>query len=229
MSGVAPPNEQLIRRLRDGLDRICLVMRADHWTIAGTAGLNPTQTYTVTFIAGRGEKGVRIGEIAAQLGVSQPTATDSVAALVRKGLLTKSVDVDDGRAVTLRVTPAGRDVVRAIGLAITATERALDTLSFEEQTDLLQLIVKTIRALQLAGAIAPQRMCVTCRYFRPNVHEDTKAPHHCDYVDVAFGAAALRIDCGEHETLAPSEQETVWKNYAKRPSDFRADVRDATQ
>jgi len=224
MSGVTHPNEQLIRRLRDGLDRICLVMRADQWAIAGTAGLNPTQTYTVTFIAGRGEKGVRIGEIAAQLGVSQPTATDSVAALVRKGLLTKSADVVDGRAVTLRVTPAGRDVVRAIGLAITATERALDTLSFKEQTDLLQLIVKTIRALQIAGALAPQRMCVTCRYFRPNVHEDAKTPHHCDYVDAAFGAEALRIDCGEHEALAKPEQEAVWNNYAKRHSDSRADV-----
>jgi len=76
-------------------------------------------------------------------------------------------------------------------LVITATERALETLSTREQTELLQLVIKTIRALQVSGAIAPQRMCVTCQYFRPNTHKDPHAPHHCAYVDAAFGAEGL--------------------------------------
>jgi len=227
MSVAAHPNTQLTRRLRDGLERISIVMRADQWAIAGTAGLNPTQMHVLTFIAGRGEAGVRVGAIAAQLGVTQPTATDSIAALVRKGLLTKSADVKDARAVTLRVTPTGRDVVRAIGLAITATERALDTLSVEEQTNLLQLVIKTIRALQVTGALAPQRMCVTCRYFRPNVHDDAKAPHHCDYVDEPFGAQALRIDCGEHEAMGAADSEAVWKNFTKKDVGLQRMARDA--
>jgi DNA-binding MarR family transcriptional regulator len=216
MSTAPPPNASLARRLRDGLERISLVMRADQWAIAGTAGLNPTQTHVLTFIAGRGAAGARVGAIAAQLGVTPPTATDSVAALVRKGLLTKSADAEDARAVTLRVTGAGRDVVRAIGLAITATEKALDTLSLKEQADLLLLVIKTIRALQIAGALAPQRLCVTCRYFRPNVHDDARAPHHCDYVDAAFGAEALRIDCGEHEAMSADESEALWKSFTKK-------------
>ena len=182
-----PPPGLLTRRLRDGLDGICAVMRADQWTIAGTTGLNPTQVHALTFIAGRAENGVRVGAVAAQLGVTQPTATDSIAALVRKGLLTKKAEPGDPRAVNVRITQGGRDVVRGIGLVITATERALETLSHDEQADLLRLIVKTIRALQIAGAIAPQRMCVTCKYFRAHVHEDRRSPHHCDYVDAAFG------------------------------------------
>ncbi|MGJ0509747.1 MAG: MarR family winged helix-turn-helix transcriptional regulator [Methylocystis sp.] len=203
----------LTRRIRDGLDRICAVMRADQWAIAGTAGLNPTQTYVLTFIAGRAEKGVRVGAIAAQLGVSQPTATDSIAALVRKGLLTKTSDPQDARAVTMRITQAGCDIVRGIGLVITATERALETLSDREQTELLQLVIKTIRALQIAGALSPQRMCVTCRYFRPNVHNESKTPHHCDYVGAAFGAQSLRLDCSDHEALSPSDEAVLWRSY----------------
>jgi DNA-binding MarR family transcriptional regulator len=203
----------LTRRIRDGLDRICAVMRADQWAIAGTAGLNPTQTHVLTFIAGRAQKGVRVGTIAAQLGVSQPTATDSIAALVRKGLLKKTPDPEDARAVTMRITQAGRDIVRGIGLVITATERALETLSDEEQTELLQLVIKTIRALQIAGAISPQRMCVTCRYFRPNVHKEPTAPHHCDFVGAAFGPQSLRLDCGDHEASSPSEAEVLWRSY----------------
>ncbi|GLI92577.1 MarR family winged helix-turn-helix transcriptional regulator [Methylocystis echinoides] len=188
-------------------------MRADQWTIAGTAGLNPTQAHVLTYIAGRAEKGVRVGAIAAQLGVSQPTATDSVAALVRKGLLTKAPDPEDARAVAMRITQAGRDIVRGIGLVITATERALETLSDEEQAELLQLVIKTIRALQIAGAISPQRMCVTCRYFRPNAHNEPKSPHHCDYVGVAFGAESLRLDCGDHEALSSSDEQALWRSF----------------
>ena len=211
----APPSSghELTRRLRDGLDRICAVMRADQWTIAGTAGLNPTQLHALTFIAGRAEKGVRVGAVAAQLGVTQPTATDSIAALVRKGLLTKKANSQDPRAVNVQITPSGRDVVRGIGLVITATERALETLSHDEQAELLRSIVKTIRALQIAGAIAPQRMCVTCQYFRAHVHEDRRNPHHCDYVDAAFGVEGLRLDCAEHEALPAAHQDAVWQSF----------------
>ncbi|MEK4032121.1 MarR family winged helix-turn-helix transcriptional regulator [Methylocystis sp. IM2] len=188
-------------------------MRADQWAIAGTAGLNPTQSHVLIFIAGRAEKGVRVGAIAAQLGVSQPTATDSIAALVRKGLLTKTSDPEDARAVTMRITQAGRDIVRGIGLVVTATERALETLSNQEQTELLQLVIKTIRALQIAGALSPQRMCVTCRYFRPNVHKEPTAPHHCDYVGAAFGPQSLRLDCRDHDASSLSDAEVLWRSY----------------
>lgn len=214
MTAPPPIGQQLTRRLRDGLDRICAVMRADQWTIAGTAGLNPTQLHALTFIAGRAEAGVRVGAVAAQLGVTQPTATDSIAALVRKGLLTKHADPEDPRAVSVRTTASGRDVVRAIGLAITATERALETLSPAEQNELLLLIIKTIRALQVAGAIAPQRLCVTCKYFRPHAHEDHRSPHHCDYVDAALGVEALRLDCAEHEAAPAAHQDAAWRGFA---------------
>jgi DNA-binding MarR family transcriptional regulator len=229
MTAPLSPSQQLTRRLRDGLDRICVVMRADQWAIAGAVGLNPTQTHVLTFIAGRGEKGVRVGTIATQLGVTQPTATDSIASLVRKGFLTKAPDPEDTRAVIVRVTRVGRDIVRGIGLAITATERALETLSLREQTELLRLVIKTIRALQVAGAIAPQRMCVSCRYFRPNAHEDQRAPHHCAYVDAAFGAEGLRIDCDEHEALPEADRGAVWTRYVKAFSDSAEDAPDMTR
>jgi hypothetical protein len=113
-------------------------------------------------------------------------------------------------------------------LAITSTERALETLSTSEQTALLQLVIKTIRALQIAGAISPQRMCVTCRHFRPYVHDDARTPHHCAYVDAAFGAEALRLDCGEHDALTAIDGEIVWKEYAREDILSGNQMRDST-
>ncbi|WP_018267262.1 MarR family winged helix-turn-helix transcriptional regulator [Methylosinus sp. LW4] len=204
----------LPRRLREGLDRIAAAMRADEWGVAEEAGLTPTQLHALTFIAGRGEAGLRLRAVAEHLGVTQPTATDSIAALTRKGLVTKLADPADKRAIAIRVTPAGCDVVRAIGLAMTSAESALETLTPQEQQTLLDLVIKTIRALQKAKAIPPQRLCVSCRHFRPHAHADAELPHHCALVDAAFGGRHLRLDCPEHDPAPPAESEAVWSLFA---------------
>jgi DNA-binding MarR family transcriptional regulator len=214
MSDASPSS--LTRRLREGLERIGAALRAEQWDVAGAFGLNPTQIHVLTFIAGRGERGLRVREVAEHLGVTQPTATDSISALVRKGLLTKAASPDDARATALRITQTGRDIVRGVGLAVTATERALDTLSQKEQVALLRIVIKTIRALQIAGAIPVQRMCVTCRHFHPNAHAGEAAQHFCSYVGAAFGESALRLDCPEHDASAPQDEtENRWTAYAQ--------------
>ncbi|WP_246728720.1 MarR family winged helix-turn-helix transcriptional regulator [Methylosinus sp. RM1] len=206
----------LPRRLREGLDRIAAAMRSDEWGVAEEAGLTPTQLHALTFIAGRGEAGMRLRAVAEHLGVTQPTATDSIAALVRKGLAVKLPDPADKRAVAIRVTQAGCDVVRAIGLAMTSAEQALETLSPREQQTLLDLVIKTIRALQQAKAIPPQRLCVTCRHFRPYAHEDAELPHHCALVDAPFGGRHLRLDCPEHDPAPAPAREEAWSVFARR-------------
>jgi DNA-binding MarR family transcriptional regulator len=203
----------LSRRLREGLDRIGAVLRAERWDAAEGLDISPTQIDTLAFVIGRGDKGVRLRAVAEHLGVTQPTATDSVAALVRKGLLTKTPDPDDGRAVALRPTAAGREISREADLAESAIERALSSLPAEEQQTLLHLVIKTIRALQDAKAIAPQRLCVTCRHFRPFVHEDAALPHHCALVDAPFGGRHLRLDCPEQEEAPPAERDAAWSAF----------------
>lgn len=208
-------SEPLPRRLRDGLERLASVLKADQWSAANTAGLNPTQAHVLSFLAGRGEVGMRVKAIAGHLGVTQPTATDSIAALERKGLVAKGSDAGDARAVVVRATSAGRDAVKAVGLSTMATDTALAGLSAAEQADLLLLVVKLIRSLQIAGALPEQRTCVTCRHFRPNAHAGTNTPHHCAFVNAAFGTRHLRLDCGEHETAEPSAQAATWRIFTE--------------
>jgi hypothetical protein len=93
-------------------------------------------------------------------------------------------------------------------------DRALATLSRAEQTALLGSVVKIIRALQTAGAIAPQRLCVSCSHFRPHAHAEAEAPYHCALTDSAFGAAALRLDCPEHVAAPPERQAEMWRVFA---------------
>jgi hypothetical protein len=158
---------------------------------------------------------------AGHLGVRKPTVTDSVIALERKGLVRRQADPADARATIVKVTP---DAVAQPAAAVPSlAAAALADLTEAEQASLLKTLVKLIRSLQLRQAIPPQRMCVTCKYFRPNVHPEAAEPHHCGFADAPFGNRALRLDCAEHEQAGAPEMARNW-NVFMTPS-LRQEIR----
>jgi DNA-binding MarR family transcriptional regulator len=209
-------------RLRDGLDRVGAMLRSERWSATAALGLNPTQANVLAFLVGRNPEVVSVKKIAAQLGVSQPTATDSIAALERKGLVHKSVAAHDARSVGVHITSQGRKILKAIGMSASATEEALAALGASEKTDLLLLLIKLIRNLQVNGSIPVHRMCVTCKHFRPNIYSDALNPHHCAFVNAAFGDQHLRLDCNDHESADPASQAATWSAFNKGPATLQA-------
>ncbi|MGQ0444027.1 MAG: MarR family winged helix-turn-helix transcriptional regulator [Beijerinckiaceae bacterium] len=194
-------------RLIDGLERLASVMRADVRRSAALRGLNPAQDAILRLLLAR-PAGVQVSALARHLGVRQPTVTGSVSALERKGLVCRQADSADARAVVVKVMPNARPQI-ALGCP-SHTAAALADLSEAEQARLLKTLIKLIRNLQLRKAIPAQRLCVTCKYFRPNVHPRPEAPHHCAFVDASFGDRALRLDCAEHEPANSAEQARNW-------------------
>ena len=90
------------------LARIGTVLKSFAWADTETLGVNPTQAQILARLAARGPS--RVGDLAADLGVSQPTASDAVAALLRKGMLERRPDPGDGRASWLHLTGSGHAV-----------------------------------------------------------------------------------------------------------------------
>jgi DNA-binding MarR family transcriptional regulator len=201
------PTPDLQERLLAGLERLASVLRADARKSSAPHGLNPAQDALLRLLLSR-PAGLRVRALAEHLGVRQPTITDSAIALERKGLVSRLVDPADARATLVRATPRasqqGRGEVRNQAAA------ALADLSEADQITLLNILIKVIRSLQFRGAIPPQRLCVTCKYFRPNVHPDEDTPHHCAFVDAPFGDRALRLDCAEHEQAGFIEMAQNW-------------------
>lgn len=208
MDHAADP-DPLILRLRDGFELIALVLRADMWTSAGAAGLNPAQMQALGCLHGRPE-GLRGKDLAAHLSVSAPSIADTVSALERKGLVARRPDPADARASRVVLTEEGRRVAEAGARAASQVAQALAGLSPAAQAELLSTQISLIRQLQLAGAIPLQRMCVSCRHFRPQAHPGQAQPHHCAFVNAPIGGRDLRLDCGEHEAADPAVQSANW-------------------
>lgn len=57
--------------------------------------------------------GMRVGEIARNLGVKVPSATEQIIKLERAGLVRREADPADSRAVRVRLTPEGHDAVES--------------------------------------------------------------------------------------------------------------------
>lgn len=190
------------RQITTALQRLAMFWRASQWQAAKGVGLNPTQSETLTRVATRPERAV---DLAAALGITQASLSDSVAALDRKGLVRRGPDPEDGRARRIEATAEGHALARRMPEAPAALVAAIAGLDAAERGGLLRALTLVIRSLQEARAIPVQRMCLTCRYFRPNLHDDPARPHHCALVDAAFADADLRIDCADHETATDPE------------------------
>lgn len=118
---------------------------------------------------------------------------------VDKGLLCKGKATDDRRAIALTLTHAGQQRAEQVLGGSAFLQTAIAALSPEEQVKLLQSLTQIIKTLQEQGQISVTRMCLTCRYFRPNVYTDAETPHHCDFVDAPFGDRQLQVNCPDHQ------------------------------
>ncbi|MBX6377634.1 MAG: winged helix-turn-helix transcriptional regulator [Clostridia bacterium] len=200
---------EVARQVSAGLARISVALRSRSWREAGPEGLSPTQGQVLVSLRYAPE-GLSLRQVAEALAVTPPTASEAVRTLVAKGLVVREADPADRRAVRLHLTPAGRAVAERAAQWPDFLAGAAAELDPAEQTALLRALVKMVRTLQLRGEIQVARMCVTCRFFRPNVHADPDAPHHCDFVDAPFGDRRLRLDCPDHREATPEECETAW-------------------
>ena len=102
----APALQELAQDFREALRHsVYLVRRLD-----ADGELSAAQLSTLKMLL---DDGVRVGEIARNLGVRVPSATEQVIKLERAGLARREADPDDSRAVRVVLTAEGRDAVES--------------------------------------------------------------------------------------------------------------------
>lgn len=200
--------EPLPLRLAQGLAKISLALKSQGRSRSHRAGLSPTQAQILIELA-RTEP-ARLEELARALAVRAPTASEAIDALVRKGLVRRGRQRADRRALALSLSTRGRRLAARLADWPDFLAEAIGGLTEAEQVVFHRALIKMIRALQQRGLIPVAQMCVDCDYFRPNVHPDPAAPHHCHFVDAPFGDAGLRIGCPDFRA-APDE--AAWRNW----------------
>lgn len=205
-------------RIMAGLARLGIALKSQSWDRTGPLGLNPTQGQILTLLLQKSGMQVSLSELAEQLAVSLPTVSDSVKALENKGYVKKQTDTNDKRAVGISLTAKGRVEAERLSQWPDYLLDAVEELTESERRVFLRALVKMIRSLQVRGKIPVAQMCVTCRFFRPNVYKDPIHPHRCDFVNAPFGDGELRIVCLDHQSVPEESEDAIWQAFVKTSS-----------
>lgn len=200
-------------RIVTAIGRIATVLRAGMWEVCTAEGLNPAQAEILQLLQHR-RRGVRLSWLARQLSISAASASDSVAALVTKGLVRKARAEEDGRATALYLTPEGEQIAARFGHALSFADTAASQLPSAQQLQLLTGLFRLIAELQHTERFPELRACLSCRHFEANKYPGEAVPHHCALVDAPLPISFLRIDCAEHEPADPAIQRRNWETFA---------------
>lgn len=201
-------------RIVSAIARIAAVLRAGAWQFATAEGLNPTQVDILEMLLSRRE-GVRLSWIAHQLGVTAASSSDSIASLVAKGLVEKGRASDDGRAIAVKLTSAGRALATRISEAMGFASEAVEALPPAIRQNLYAALLALIGKLQQTDRFPEIRACLTCKYFAANAHPEQAARHHCHLVDAPLPGDLLRLDCPEHVPADSMSTRNNWKEFER--------------
>jgi DNA-binding MarR family transcriptional regulator len=112
------------------------------------AGIDTRPRYTPVFRA-LGEREPRtLGEIAAAAGITQPAATQTIALMVKDGLVSAKAAPGDARQRLVRLTKKGRELYPRLQACWAATKLAADSLDQDTASPLSEALASAIAALQ---------------------------------------------------------------------------------
>jgi len=111
------------------------------------AGLNYRPRYTPVLRALLADEPLTVGQIAERAGITQPAATQTVALMIREGLLTSEAGAQDARQKMVRLSEAGRAMVPRLRQCWQATATAAASLDAQLPYPLSQALANAIEAL----------------------------------------------------------------------------------
>jgi len=148
MSGIEPTGFEIVRLLRAIGNQYAQAAATTH----DGAGLSGPRWLLLLRLYVEEERGKRLGLPPGYLSRCQDVTKNTISVLLRgleeKGWIERSLDPDDRRVFRIRLTPAGRELIRTSAPTHLAHLNALvDDLGAEEKTQLIQLLTKLHRSL----------------------------------------------------------------------------------
>jgi DNA-binding MarR family transcriptional regulator len=169
---------------------------------AFSAGLNPAQWAALRYFASANRFSRTVSDFAAHHGSTKGTASQTVKALVRKGLLARHPDPRDRRSARIDLLHAGRDLLDHDPLArIAASIGRLTDVSRATLTDALGQMLDDLLASHDRHRTG---RCADCRHLEPARccaagNLDVTA-HVCRLLDETLGDHELQEFCRNYQS-----------------------------
>ncbi len=113
---VGPEAQETAARVTALFRHLFLYDRGNQLRVLEDSGLSMTQCKALLELGGLGQSAEtwQVGDLAEHFGVSVPSMSRAVDAMVKKGLATRVEDPDDRRVRQVKITAAGKDLVETL-------------------------------------------------------------------------------------------------------------------
>lgn len=112
------------------------------------AGIETRPRYTPVFRTLAASEPCTLGQIASAAGITQPAATQTIALMLKDGLISVKPAPDDARQRLIRLTKKGRALYPKMQACWAATNLAADSLDREATLPLSEAIAGALAALE---------------------------------------------------------------------------------
>lgn len=157
------------------LDRVARLAQARAWA----RGLNPAQAAALDYLSRANRFSRSPSHVADYLGTTRGTASQTLQALARKGLVVAEASARDRRSVSYRPTETARAVAEDLPGGLAEGERA----------QLERMLERMARGLAEGGRTFG--LCATCRHHRSGPR--------CALLQLALAAEEAGQLCHEHQ------------------------------
>lgn len=194
----AAPAEISAEQITFGLERISTALRSRAWLEAERLGLTPTQGQILAHLLRYDAEPQRLSDLSDSLGVKPATVSDVVTTLVRKSLVDKVRASDDGRALALTLTPAGRQIAQNLGEWSRFVRGAVAHLKPAQKEALLDALSHMLAELAQGGEVSEMRMCASCSHLTQRTARDRSSIPYCRAKEMDVSGLNTRLDCNTY-------------------------------
>jgi DNA-binding MarR family transcriptional regulator len=184
------------KQIHEYIERLSNLLRNEARSSGAEYGLLPIQIEALHYLSICNRYSDTPMGVTEYLGLTKGSVSQSLKVLEREGFLSKKPDRNDKRITHLRVSKAGRALLRKeipAPLFINACER----LDQKSQAQISNRLEELLRAIQRTNNMKTFGVCHTCQYNQTN---DAGNGHLCGLTQESLSSADIQLICREHIT-----------------------------
>ncbi len=172
------------------IEQIGNIIRAELRKVSGELNLQPVHLTAIFYLHRCNQWSDTPSALTSYLGITKGSVSQTLAVLLRHGLINKKIDTEDQRVIHLSLTDLGLDIVSKLSNAPIFATIIRNTETGESkilERELRQLLVRlhTTQNFQMFGA------CHNCRHFSES--------HSCEAFKILVPDAQKHKICVQHE------------------------------
>ena len=188
-------------RIARSLFRISQAIKNMLWDECKLKNLTPAQIQTLLFLRYIRPDSATVNTLSRSLSSTPATASGVLDALQKKSMILRKRKESDRRVVFLSLTNKGANTIQRLEGLGYELQKIIEGLAVEEQEVLLSSLSKIERLLREKGYALITETCLTCCYFRLNIHLGAGKPHYCNLFNIDMGEDEIYKECPEYSEL----------------------------